>query len=164
MFRIFRRPRPAPLVPEAAYVERLAAQLTERLERWQQHADSYAKQAASAGRERDIAYRERTELLAWLAALHPAAAVITPAADIDAEGAHWHLLYLTAGGWQMRWPVAPVDVPLFSHVTFVEPSDPRAQWDGHGTAQKYQRIRQHVRLLVLEDGALTPVRPEARSA
>ncbi|MFZ3569453.1 hypothetical protein ACNYS0_21105 [Streptomyces sp. BH034] len=162
MFRIFRRPRPAPPGPEAAYVERLAAQLAEQLERWQGHADSYAKQATAAERYRDSVLRDRAHLLAWISALHPATTVITPAAEGDDAG--WHVLYLTAGGWQMSWHIAPAEVPLFAHVERVEPTDPRAQWDGHGDTQKHQRIRQHVRLLALEDGALTPVTPEQRSA
>ncbi|MEV5606986.1 hypothetical protein [Streptomyces sp. NPDC052225] len=163
MFRIFRRARQAQHDPE--YVARLARELSERLERensWKRHADSFATQAATAERERASVYRERNHILAWIAALHPATAVIAPATDPDAEG--WHWLYVNAGGWQMRWHISPQDLPLFQHVEYVEPSDPRAQWDGHGAEQKYQRMRQHVRLLALEDGAPTPVTEEARSA
>ena len=146
--------------------------------RWKRHADTYDNErdtavkafnakvleAEDAGRERDGAYRERSQLLAWLTALHPSTAVITPAPDIDEDG--WHLLYLVAGGWQMSWHIAPRDLPLFRHVELVEPSDPRAQWDGHGTEQKYQRIQQHVRLLALADTSLTGVMTqlEAHSA
>lgn len=92
--------------------------------------------------ERDQAYRERAHLLAWLAALHPANAVITPAPDVDERG--WQLLYVLVGGWQMSWHIAPRDTELFAHVEHVEPDDPRAQWDGHSTEQKYDRIQDHV--------------------
>ncbi|MGI5196545.1 hypothetical protein ACQEVY_23335 [Streptomyces sp. CA-288835] len=142
--------------------------------RWKRYADSCEQDreravAALANRirERDAAYRERAHLLAWLAALHPASAVITPASDVDDEDG-WQLLYLVAGGWQMSWHIAPDDAHLFKHVTAVEPTDPRAQWNGHGTDEKYLRIRQHTRLLalgaVLEDGPSTPVTGEQRSA
>ncbi|MET8765504.1 hypothetical protein [Streptomyces sp. NPDC004658] len=144
-------------------VLRLTQDLTAALSetaRWKRHADSYE-------RERDGAYRERAQLLAWLAALHPATAVITPAADIDGEDG-WQLLYLVAGGWQMSWHIHPRDADLFRHVTAVEPSDPRAQWDGHSTEQKYERIRGHVRLLAQEslagDGSSSGVTAEARAA
>lgn len=96
---------------------------------------------APAEAERDQAYRERAHLLAWLSALHPANAVITPATDVDEPG--WQLLYLLVGGWQMSWHIAPSDAGLFAHVEHVDPSDPRAQWDGHTTEAKYQRIQEH---------------------
>ncbi|MFD4788277.1 hypothetical protein ACFWN1_14700 [Streptomyces sp. NPDC058459] len=110
-------------------------------------------------RERDGAYRERAQLLAWLTALHPTTTVITQSPDVDEDG--WQLLYLTAGGWQMSWHIHPRDADLFQHVTVVDVTDPRAQWDGHGTVEKYERIEEHVRLLALDgpggDGASKPV-------
>ncbi|MBL1108017.1 hypothetical protein JK361_26090 [Streptomyces sp. 5-8] len=167
--RLFRR-RPAPAAPSASprpvpprpdLVLRLTRYLTaarSEAARWKDRADSYA-------RERDAAYRERAQLLAWLAALHPATTVITPAADIDGEDG-WQLLYLVAGGWQMSWHIHPDDVELFRHVTVVDPADLRAQWDGHETGQKYERIRGHVRLLALttvaSDGPSTGVIGEVR--
>ncbi|MDX2667415.1 hypothetical protein [Streptomyces stelliscabiei] len=88
--------------------------------------------------ERDGAYRERAQLLAWLAAHHEA--VLAPALEIDdADG--WHLLYLHAGGHQLSWHIAPRDAELFAHVEHVDFADPRATWDGHTTDEKYERIR-----------------------
>ncbi|ADI05636.1 hypothetical protein SBI_02515 [Streptomyces bingchenggensis BCW-1] len=104
--------------------------------------------AERAEAERDEAYRERAHLLAWISALHPANAVITTAADIDELG--WQLLYLLVGGWQMSWHIAPRDVGLFAHVEHVSTSDPRAQWDGHSTEQKYERMQQHVQRLAAD--------------
>jgi len=68
---------------------------------------------------------------------------------VDEDG--WQLLYLVAGGWQLSWHIHPRDRDLFKHVTVVDVTDPRAQWDGHGTEQKYERIRGHVRLLALAE-------------
>jgi hypothetical protein len=90
--------------------------------------------------ERNGAYRERAHLLAWLAALHGPNAVLAPAPDIDDEDG-WHLLFLTVAGRQLSWHIAPHDVELFNHVERVNFTDPRAQWDGHTTDEKYQRIR-----------------------
>ncbi|MCL6734412.1 hypothetical protein [Streptomyces neyagawaensis] len=145
--------------------------------RWKRHADSYDTERTEATqlcdqyrdelkrveRERDGAYRERAQLLAWLAALHPATTVITASPDVDEDG--WQLLYLVAGGWQMSWHIHPRDAELFGHVTVVDVTDVRAQWDGHGTVQKYERMRTHVRLLALDglgtDGASMVVTTEA---
>ena len=162
--------------PAPDRILRLTQDLTTALAdaaRWKRHADSYdserglAVQAFEAKieevetltKERDGAYRERAQLLAWITALHPATTVITASPDVDEDG--WQLLYLVAGGWQMSWHIHPRDADLFKHVTVVDVTDPRAQWDGHGTAQKYERMRGHVRLLALDglaaDGALTGV-------
>ncbi|WP_149563198.1 hypothetical protein [Streptomyces cacaoi] len=90
-----------------------------------------------AERQRDGAYRERAQLLAWLATLVPA--VITPATDVDEDG--WQLLYLHTAVGQLSWHIHPRDAELFAHVEHVPTDDPRAQWDGHTTDEKYQRIR-----------------------
>ncbi|WP_181799431.1 hypothetical protein [Kitasatospora acidiphila] len=93
-----------------------------------------ARQRAES--ERDGAYRERAQLLAWLASLYPA--VLAPAPDVDEPG--WQILYLTASGQQLSWHIHPRDAELFAHVQQVPADDPRAQWDGHTTEQKYQRV------------------------
>ncbi|MFE2045708.1 hypothetical protein ACFXAZ_33295 [Streptomyces sp. NPDC059477] len=182
-----RNPRPAPVRPAyarameaAALVDRQALELAaarEEAARWKRHSETHADERDTAvrafnskvleaedrTRERDGAYRERAQLLAWLTALHPSTAVITPARDLSEAG--WALLYVVAGGWQMSWHIAPTDVRFFEHVTAVGPEDSRAQWDGHGSDEKYERLRHHVRLLVLEglvgDGSATPVTGEA---
>ncbi|MEU8723548.1 hypothetical protein [Streptomyces antimycoticus] len=111
--------------------------------------DTLAAEPHPAEAERDQAYAERAALLAWISALHPANAVIAPAEDIDEPG--WSLLYLLISGWQMSWHIHPRDALLFAHVEQVEPTDPRAQWDGHSTAEKYERIQEHTRRLSQAD-------------
>lgn len=96
-----------------------------------------ADRTAQVEAERDGVYRERAQLLAWLATLVPA--VITPATDVDEPG--WLLLYLHTAAGQLSWHIAPRDVELFAHVEHVPADDPRAQWDGHTTDEKYERIR-----------------------
>ncbi len=87
--------------------------------------------------ERDCAYRERAHLVALLAAMTDGA-VIAPAPDVDEPG--WQIAYLTIGGHQATWHISPRDADLFAHIEPVDPDDPRAQWDGHGTELKYARI------------------------
>jgi hypothetical protein len=96
--------------------------------------------------ERDGAYRERAQLLALLAALHPS--VIAPAPDIDEDG--WQILYLRIGGKQASWHITPRDAELYAHVEHVPADDRRAQWDGHTTEQKYAHIGQHAARLYAE--------------
>lgn len=86
--------------------------------------------------ERDGAYRERAQLLAEFATRYPA--VLAPAPDIDEPG--WTLLYVTLPTGQASWHQHPADYELFGHVERVQADDPRAQWDGHTTEEKYRRI------------------------
>lgn len=106
--------------------------------------ETLKQRAEQAEAERDGAYRERARLLAWLAALHPAA--LAPAPDVDEPG--WQILYLNpAAGGQMSWHIAPRDADLFTHVQRVPVEHPRARWDGHTTEEKYQRIGALTQLL-----------------
>ncbi|MEV7793384.1 hypothetical protein AB0O68_15535 [Streptomyces sp. NPDC087512] len=87
--------------------------------------------------ERDGAYRERSHLVALLAAMTDGA-VITYARDVEEPG--WQIVYLQLGGHQASWHISPRDADLFAHVERVDVEDPRAQWDGHSTEQQYERI------------------------
>lgn len=93
--------------------------------------------AEQAEAERDGAYRERAHLVALLAAMTDNA-VIAPAPDVDEPG--WQIAYLQLGGWQASWHISPRDADLFKNVEHVPADDPRAQWDGHTTAEKYAHI------------------------
>jgi len=93
---------------------------------------------------RDGAYRERANLEALLAAM-TTGAVVAPAPDVDEPG--WQIVYLTIGGRQASWHISPADAALFDQVPHVAVDDPRAQWDGHTTEDKYAGIREHTRLL-----------------
>ncbi|MDX3019891.1 hypothetical protein [Streptomyces acidiscabies] len=95
------------------------------------------ERAERAEGERDGAYRERACLVALLAAMTDGA-VTAPATDIDEPG--WTLLYLNLGGRQASWHISPRDHDLFAHVERVGSDDPRTQWDGHTTEEKYARI------------------------
>ncbi|MCX5601587.1 hypothetical protein OOK29_25895 [Streptomyces phaeochromogenes] len=112
--------------------------------------------------ERDGAYRERAQLLALLASLHPS--VIAPAPDVDEGG--WQILYLWIGGKQASWHIAPRDAELYAHVEHVPTDDRRAQWDGHTTEQKYAHIGQHAARLYAEarGRAETPANEQYRFA
>ncbi|MDX5569832.1 hypothetical protein PYK79_50090 [Streptomyces sp. ID05-04B] len=97
-------------------------------------------QIENTERERDGAYRERAHLVALLAQLTDGA-VIADAPDVDEPG--WRIVYLTIGGRQASWHIAPRDADLFAHVEHVGADDPRARWDGHTTDAKYAGIAAH---------------------
>jgi hypothetical protein len=86
----------------------------------------------------DTAYRERAHLVAWLATHY--SAVITKAPDVNEPS--WQIVYLQAADRQLSWHIAPRDADLYGHVQQVTADDPRAQWDGHTTEEKYALIRQ----------------------
>ncbi|MFJ2007035.1 hypothetical protein [Streptomyces chartreusis] len=88
--------------------------------------------------ERDGAYGERAHLVALLAAMTDGA-VIAPAPDVDEPG--WQIVYLFIRGGQASWHISPRDAGLFEDIEHVSADDPRAQWDGHTTEEKYGRIR-----------------------
>lgn len=92
-------------------------------------------------------YTERADLLALLATFLPS--VLTPCKAPDAPGTDpeetgWHRLYTRLDGEQLSFTIKPDDVRLFPTTERVPPDDPRAQWDGHNTDAKYDRIRTYV--------------------
>jgi hypothetical protein len=78
-------------------------------------------------------YRERHHLIAHLAALYPA--VLDHNADPDNPG--WPVIFIGLPTGQVSWHINPADLDLFAHVPART-----AHWDGHTTAEKYQRLDQ----------------------
>lgn len=108
--------------------------------------------AELAEAERDQAYRERAQVLAWIASGLPS--VVTPAPDVDEPG--WLLLFLYPHpDAQLSWHIAPRDVALFADVEHVGPEDSRVQWDGHSSAEKYERIAWLTRMTAAAQQART---------
>ncbi|MET9729726.1 hypothetical protein ABZZ79_03365 [Streptomyces sp. NPDC006458] len=98
------------------------------------HAMGLGLALERAEAERDGAYRERTHLVALLAALTDGA-VVAPAPDVDEPG--WQIAYLYLGGRQASWHIHPRDADLIQALEHVPTDDPRAQWDGHTTEAKF---------------------------
>ncbi|WP_432057793.1 hypothetical protein [Streptomyces sp. bgisy022] len=114
----------------------------QRLARWQQHADSYERQLGRV-------QRERAHLLAWLAALHPASAVLTPLTGPGQGPQGAYRLCLVAGGWHLSWRIAPGDLALFAHVPPGPEPVPHPVPDGDAPDQEAV-IRRHTQLLACE--------------
>jgi len=81
------------------------------------------------------AYRERARLVAFLASLFPSVL-----AYADPDEPDWAVVYISSPAGQLSWHIAPDDVELFAHVPKVTPDDKRAEWDGHDTPTKYERL------------------------
>ncbi|MBO3751564.1 hypothetical protein J5X84_36290 [Streptosporangiaceae bacterium NEAU-GS5] len=79
------------------------------------------------------AYRERSHLIAFLAALYPA--VITYS---DPANPTWPVIYLTTPEGQLSWHLAATDLDLYPGITIVDPGT--VTWDGHTTEEKYARL------------------------
>lgn len=78
-------------------------------------------------------YRERAHLVAHLAAYYPAVAGYTDPVAVD-----WLVVTVEMPEGQAAWHISKADVDLFDHVPRVDPDG--VTWDGHTTAEKYQRI------------------------
>jgi len=78
-----------------------------------------------------VLYRERAHLTAFLAACYPS--VLAPDADDD----EYAILYVGTPAGQLSWHVRIDDAEeLLSHVQ----ADDTAEWDGHSTELKYERL------------------------
>ncbi|MFD0883862.1 hypothetical protein ACFQ08_04730 [Streptosporangium algeriense] len=80
-------------------------------------------------------YRERAALVAYLAAVYPSA--IVPNADPDEP--NWPVIYVTTPQGQLSWHLSTADLDLFPHVPVLD-ADQSPAWDGHTTAEKYERL------------------------
>lgn len=89
----------------------------------------------------DDFYRDRAHLIALLAWKFPA--VRTPSTDTEPG---WWTVFIYVRGRQLTWHISPADVDLLGHIEIAPTwsGDTRTVWDGHSTAEKYQRIRELV--------------------
>lgn len=78
------------------------------------------------------AYTERATLIALLAALYPSGWDYS-----DPEYPDWPVVYIDLPTGQASWHIHPDDWWIFANVERRH----NAQWDGHSTDEKYQRIR-----------------------
>lgn len=86
----------------------------------------------------DAVYRERAHLVAHLAAVYPSCIGYTDPSEPD-----WAVVTVSLPTGQACWHVAPDDMDLFGHVA----ATGAELWDGHSTAEKYERLDAHTRAL-----------------
>ncbi|EFC78882.1 hypothetical protein [Parafrankia sp. EUN1f] len=78
------------------------------------------------------AYRERAQLVAYLARIHDAHWAA------DAAEPDWPVICIHTAVGQLSWHVSQTDMGLFPPGLEKRPSD----WDGHSTEEKYARLAQ----------------------
>ncbi len=88
-------------------------------------------------------YRERAHLVAHLAAVYPSRIGVDPAEP------DWPVVYVETAAGQLSWHISADDLPLFSHV----PRSDGAEWDGHSTELKYQRLDNLTRTIAARGAA-----------
>ena len=88
-------------------------------------------------------YRERAHLTAFLAACYPSVT------STDWDDDEYRILYVTTPAGQLSWHVQVNDAEeLLSHV----PADDTAEWDGHSTELKYERLDELTTRLAVAGG------------
>lgn len=78
-------------------------------------------------------YRERAHLVAYLASRYTSYL----ARPQDAEPGFTFCVYVASPAGQLSWHIADADLDLFTGI----PEQYPAQWDGHTTEEKYERLR-----------------------
>lgn len=90
------------------------------------------KYAVSMAEPRDEGvYRERARLVSFLTKIFPSYCGFT-----DPEEPDWLVVYVETPEGQLSWHISPDDVDLFGHLSLVK----EANWDGHTTKEKYERL------------------------
>jgi hypothetical protein len=79
----------------------------------------------------DDVYRERAELVAFLARIYGAYVWENPAEP------DWPIVYIGTPAGQLSWHLAKTDMDLFENF----PKANNNMWDGHSTSEKYDRLR-----------------------
>lgn len=86
--------------------------------------------------ERDKAYRERADLVAFIAAAHTDATIAYQSEDDE-----WPVVIIETRAGQMSWHIAKSDLGAFSALGLpVVVGEQR--WDGHDTPEKYRRLEE----------------------
>lgn len=80
------------------------------------------------------AYGERNRLVSFLSALFPAC--IAPHVGEEWDVCWRNVIIIETPAGQMSWHIHSDELPVFAHL----PNDGRYKWDGHTTAEKYERL------------------------
>lgn len=91
---------------------------------------------AAATESKDLAYWERTQLVALLSKLFPSHLSIDPTADQDFEKVWRHVVCIHTPAGQATWHIHDSELSSFSHL-----SSKDEHWDGHSVSEKYDRLR-----------------------
>lgn len=96
-----------------------------------------AKDFEDLRRRKDEAYTERNQLVAVLSKLWPSHLCIHPEADKDWDSEWRTIVCIHSPVGQLTWHIHHTHIYLFYHLPILA-----NHWDGHTTADKYQRLRE----------------------
>ena len=100
--------------------------------------DALTRERDEAREEREGAYRERNQVVAWASRLSIAAGYVVRVTKtaIDGWDVAWHnCAYVMTPTGQASWHFHDDDAPLFADLPHGE-----VVWDGHTTLEKYDRL------------------------
>jgi len=94
------------------------------------------------GAAKDAAYSERNQCVSFIAKLArvlgcPAWIGVHNAADLTWERDWLHIVFIELPTGQVSWHIHDSELPRFAFL----PRKDDVGWDGHGTAEKYERMR-----------------------
>jgi len=113
--------------------EKIAALAQEHAAAEKARADAAEKALVDEREAKNYAYAERNKLVAFLARLYPSGIKRT---DIDGWDPAWHnCVYVDLPTGQASWHYHDSDAALFSDLPAYG-----AEWDGHSTPEKYERV------------------------
>lgn len=86
--------------------------------------------------DKDLAYRERNQLVATLSKLYPSCLGRHDENDVN-WGKDWmNIVYIQLPTGQVSWHIKDTEMEFFAHLE----QDLKIKWDGHTTEQKYKRL------------------------
>lgn len=103
------------------------------IDRLHDQLDKAIADLAPIAAERDKAYGERADLVAYLAACYPSV--------IEDDQSDWPCIFVITPSGQLSWHIARPDLGAFP---FVQRAF-SVTWDGHTTAEKYRRLAELTR-------------------
>ena len=86
-------------------------------------------------KDKDLAYRERNRLVAFLAKLFPSYLARETDSYLNFYNIHW-IVYIETPQGQLSWHIPDIDLFLFEKVKRIE----NYEWDNHTTDEKYERL------------------------
>jgi hypothetical protein len=122
-----------PDAPWEAVASAVAGYLAEQFEAARKDAKP-APELAAAMAERDKAYGERADLVAFIAAAHIDAVIAYQ--DDDDE---WPVVIIETRAGQLSWHIAKADLGAFQAIGLPVIVG-ESRWDGHDTPEKYRRL------------------------
>lgn len=111
---------------------------------------------------RDNAYWERNQLVALVSKLYPSHLARHPDSDTTWEDDWRTIICVHSPAGQLTWHIHDNHRKYFEHLNKKSEQFADCKWDGHTTQQKYRRIRNIPRMIVLHAKKITALQGEKK--